>query len=193
MRCNSACTTAVKRSSARSSPPLQAFNNTVTSADPPGSMAAPEKILTRLWPLPHHLFACTRRGRKAIDPPGPMAAPKKTLTGFCPLPHHLSACTGGGRNAMKLFGAVAVMAAATGAWAGDGAQTSQRVVMACLNPGADASMMYRGQATAAQILKQAGVRLEWRGDESACAGGRGLVVTVSRATPVDQHPGALAY
>ena len=94
---------------------------------------------------------------------------------------------------MKLFGAVAVMAAATGAWAGDGAQTSQRVVMACLNPGADASMMYRGQATAAQILKQAGVRLEWRGDESACAGGRGLVVTVSRATPVDQHPGALAY
>ena len=94
---------------------------------------------------------------------------------------------------MKLFGAVAVMAAAAGAWAGDGARTSQRVVMACLNPGADASMMYRGQATAAQILKQAGVRLEWRGDEGACAGGRGLVVTVSRATPVDQHPGALAY
>ena len=54
-------------------------------------------------------------------------------------------------------------------------------------------MMYRGQATAAQILKEAGVRLDWRGDESACAGGRGLVVTVSRETPVDQHPGALAY
>jgi hypothetical protein len=94
---------------------------------------------------------------------------------------------------MKLFGVVAVMAAANGAWAGDGAQTSKRVVTACLNPGANASMMYRGQATAAQILKQAGVRLEWRGDESACAGGRGLVVTVSRSTPVDQHPGALAY
>ena len=36
---------------------------------------------------------------------------------------------------MKLFGAVAVLAAATSAWAGDGAQTSKRVVMACLNPG----------------------------------------------------------
>ena len=94
---------------------------------------------------------------------------------------------------MKLFGAVAVMVAATGAWASDGAPASQRVVMACLNPGANASMMYRGQATAARILKQAGIRLEWRGDESACAGGNGLVVTVSRATPVDQHPGALAY
>jgi hypothetical protein len=94
---------------------------------------------------------------------------------------------------MKLFGAVAVLVAGTGAWASDGAQTSKRMVIACLNPGANASMMYRGQATAAQILKQAGVRLEWRGDESACAGGRGLVVTVSRATSVDQHPGALAY
>jgi hypothetical protein len=94
---------------------------------------------------------------------------------------------------MKLFGAAAVMVAATGAWASDGAPASQRVVMACLNPGANASMMYRGQATAARILKQAGIRLAWRGDESACAGGRGLVVTVSRATPVDQHPGALAY
>ena len=94
---------------------------------------------------------------------------------------------------MKFFGAVAVLVAGTGAWASDGAQTPKRVVTACMNPGANASMMYRGQATAAQILKQAGVRLEWRGDESACAGGRGLVVTVSRATPVDQHPGALAY
>ena len=94
---------------------------------------------------------------------------------------------------MKVFGAVAMIAAATGAWAGDGAQTSKRVVTVCLNPGADASMMYRGQATATQILKQAGVRLDWRGDESTCAGGNGIVVTVSRATPVDQHPGALAY
>jgi hypothetical protein len=94
---------------------------------------------------------------------------------------------------MKVFGAVALMAAATGAWAGDGAQTPKRVVTVCLNQGADGSMLYRGQATANQILKQAGVRLDWRGDENSCAGGNGLGVTVSRATPVDRHPGALAY
>jgi hypothetical protein len=94
---------------------------------------------------------------------------------------------------MKLSGAVAVFAAATAAWASDGAQTSSRVVTACLNPGANASMMYRGQATAAHILKQAGVRLEWRSDENVCARGRGLVVRVSHETPVNQHPGALAY
>jgi hypothetical protein len=94
---------------------------------------------------------------------------------------------------MKLFGAVAVLVAATGAWASDGAQTSKHVVTACLNPGANASMMYRGQATATRILKQAGIRLEWRGDESACSGGNGFVITVSRETPAKQHPGALAY
>ena len=95
---------------------------------------------------------------------------------------------------MKLFGAVAVaMVAGSGVWASDGVQTSKRLVTACMNPGGNASMMYRGQAIAAQILKQAGVRLEWRGDESACAGGNGLVVTVSRETPANQHPGALAY
>jgi hypothetical protein len=94
---------------------------------------------------------------------------------------------------MKLFGTVAAMAAATAAWAGDGAEPPKRAVTACLNPGADASMMYRGQATATRILKQADVRLDWRRDENACAGGRGLVVRVSRETPVDQHPGALAY
>jgi hypothetical protein len=61
---------------------------------------------------------------------------------------------------MKLFGAVEVMAAATGAWASEGTQTSQRAVTAYLNPGTSVIMMYRGQATPTQILKQAGVRLD---------------------------------
>jgi hypothetical protein len=82
---------------------------------------------------------------------------------------------------------------AAGAWASDGAPTSKRVVTACLNPGANGSMMYRGQAITAQILKEAGIRLDWQSGERACAGGRGVVVSVSRETPVDQHPGALAY
>jgi hypothetical protein len=94
---------------------------------------------------------------------------------------------------MQFFGAVAMLAVVSGTWASDGAQTSKRVVTVCLNPGANGSMMYRGQAVAAQILKQAGLRLDWRGDENVCAGGRGLLVTVSRETPTNQHPGALAY
>jgi hypothetical protein len=94
---------------------------------------------------------------------------------------------------MKLLGAVAAMVAATGAWAGDGGTMPKRVVTACMNPGANASMMFRGQAIAAQILKQADIRLEWKNDERACAGRNGFVITVSRETPASQHPGALAY
>jgi hypothetical protein len=94
---------------------------------------------------------------------------------------------------MKLFTVMAMLAAGAGAWAGDGARTSKRVVMACMNPGANAILVFRGQATAAQILKQAGIQLNWRSGESACAEGAGIVVTVSRETPFNQHPGALAY
>ena len=68
---------------------------------------------------------------------------------------------------MKLSSVVAMLAAGTGAWADDGARTSKRVLMACMNPGANAIMAYRGQATATQILKQAGIQLNWRSDESA--------------------------
>jgi hypothetical protein len=94
---------------------------------------------------------------------------------------------------MKFFGVVVLLAAGTGVRAADDARTPKRVVTACLNPGANGSMMYRGQATAAQILKNAGIRLDWRGDERTCAQGQGIVVTVSLETPPNQHVGALAY
>jgi hypothetical protein len=94
---------------------------------------------------------------------------------------------------MKLYGVAAVLAAAPGAWAADHGPAPKRIVTACLNPGANGSMMYRGQATAAQILSKAGIRLEWRRDERTCAENNGIVVTVSLDTPMDRHPGALAY
>src|ERR1035437_2974233 len=64
MRCNSACTTAVRRSSAALSPLLQAFNKTVTSAGFASSIAVPEKILPRLWPLSPPLFRLHPRRKK---------------------------------------------------------------------------------------------------------------------------------
>jgi hypothetical protein len=94
---------------------------------------------------------------------------------------------------MNLFVVVAVLAAETGTWAADGARTPKRVVTACLNPGVNGSMVYRGQATAAQILNNAGIRLDWGRDERACAQGKGIVFTVSLETPLNRHPGALAY
>lgn len=94
---------------------------------------------------------------------------------------------------MNSFGIVVLLAAATGAMAAGDAPRPKRVVTVCLNPGANGSIMYRGQATAAQILKSAGMRLNWTGEERACVQGQGISVTVSLETPPDQHPGALAY
>jgi hypothetical protein len=95
---------------------------------------------------------------------------------------------------MKLLGAVAVLAAGTGAWAGDPGRESQPVVTVCINPGANPAILYRAQGMAAQLLKQAAVRIEWRNGEHACAAaGRHIVVSVSLITPGDLHPGALAY
>ncbi|HVO98377.1 MAG TPA: hypothetical protein VMT15_09940 [Bryobacteraceae bacterium] len=92
---------------------------------------------------------------------------------------------------MRLLGAVAALT--TCAWAADGAQASKRVVMVCMNAGPNGAIAYRGQATAAQIFKQAGVQLKWRSDASACAKGAGIVVTVSREVPLNQPLWTLAY
>lgn len=94
---------------------------------------------------------------------------------------------------MKLLGAVAVLVAGTGAWASEPGQRPNHLVMVCLNYGVDAMTFFQGEAAATQVLKQAGIRLEWRSAERDCTGGNGLVVTVSHATPTDLHPGALAY
>ena len=94
---------------------------------------------------------------------------------------------------MKIFTAIAVLAVGTGLWAGDRGQKPKLVLTACMNPGANTTMIYRGQATATQILKQAGVQLNWRSDERTCLEGGGILVTVAQGTPTNQHPGALAF
>lgn len=94
---------------------------------------------------------------------------------------------------MKFFGVVVLFAVGTLARAANEPLTPKRVVTACLNPGTNGSMLYRGQATATQILKSAGIRLDWRREERTCDQGQGILVTVSLETPPNQHVGALAY
>ncbi|HKD09830.1 MAG TPA: hypothetical protein VKB79_28245 [Bryobacteraceae bacterium] len=94
---------------------------------------------------------------------------------------------------MKLLVALTVMGAGTFACASGSGQRPDHLVMVCLNPGGNAAAFLRGEAAATQILKQANIRLQWRGAESNCSAGNGLVVTVSSSTPEDLHPGALAY
>jgi hypothetical protein len=94
---------------------------------------------------------------------------------------------------MRLFALVVLLVVAAGAQAADTARTPTRAVTTCLSPGVNLSMMYRGQATATRILRNAGIRLDWRRDERACAQGQGIVIAVSFETSPNQHVGALAY
>ena len=90
---------------------------------------------------------------------------------------------------MKFIGVLMLLTLGTGARAaGD-----SRVVAACLNTGVMGSMTYRGQATAARILKSAGILLDWSNQERRCVEGQGILVTLSLDTPPSQHAGALAY
>jgi hypothetical protein len=95
---------------------------------------------------------------------------------------------------MKFQSALTLLVAGTGVWASDSAQTPQRVVTVCMNRDATPSILYRGHEIAGQILKQAGVRLEWRTDERSCiSAGNGIIVALLLATPESRSPGALAY
>jgi hypothetical protein len=93
---------------------------------------------------------------------------------------------------MTFFGAAAVLVAGTGVWANDSGQTPNREVTVCLDPGVNVTTLYRGRSIATQVLKQAGVRIEWR-NERCCIAGNGIVVGLSLETPEYQLPGALAY
>src|SRR4051794_33497392 len=87
--------------------------------------------------------------------------------------------------AMRFWSAAVAMGMATGAYAAE---------IVCMKPGANASAIYRAQGIAARILKEADVKVEFKGDEHVCETlGNAIIIAVSHQTPNDRHPGALAY
>jgi hypothetical protein len=74
--------------------------------------------------------------------------------------------------------------------ANSGIGAAERV---CMNPGGNAAKTSRAQAIAAQILKGAGVQVEFKYDLPACTGLRSaIVITVSEQTSATEHPGSLS-
>jgi hypothetical protein len=86
---------------------------------------------------------------------------------------------------MRLLGAAALVVATRGAWAAE---------TVCMNPGGNAATTYRAEGIAVRILKDAGVRIEFKDEARSCAALRsGIVISVSERTSASDHPGALAY
>ena len=80
------------------------------------------------------------------------------------------------------------------ATAGDPSTAPARAVLVCMNPGANASPVYRAEMTASQVIANAGVKLRWEADPRSCAAPKqAIVITLVENTPVDHHPGAMAY
>jgi hypothetical protein len=96
---------------------------------------------------------------------------------------------------MNVLGAIVVAAVvANGAVAGDRSTASKRPVMVCMNPGANASPVYRAEMAASQVFAKAGVELRWKADVRTCAAAKpAIVITLMERTPPDCHPGAMAY
>jgi hypothetical protein len=87
---------------------------------------------------------------------------------------------------MPILGMVSL---AMGLVTGNGA--GKPTVLACLNPGANATVVVRAQGYANRLFDEMGVRLRWEGDVRRCAGG--IVITLAENTPASTHSGDLAY
>jgi hypothetical protein len=85
---------------------------------------------------------------------------------------------------MTVSRVVLLAVAATGAWASDTAQAADWDIAVCMNPGRYAIPFYLARATVSQILKQAGIRIEWHGDARACTAS-GVSIAVYEQTPSD--------
>jgi hypothetical protein len=94
---------------------------------------------------------------------------------------------------MKAWAVWAALLVASGARAGDSAPPPKLTLMVCLDPNGKAASIDPGRAAATGIFKRAGIHLDWRTSEKPCLAGGGIVVTVSFATPSEDHRGALAY
>lgn len=97
----------------------------------------------------------------------------------------------GGEAKMTVSRVVLLAVAATGAWASDTTQAAEWDIAVCVNPGGYAIPFYLARATTSQILKQAGIRIEWHGDARACAAS-GVSIAVYEQTPSDTAAGELA-
>jgi hypothetical protein len=89
------------------------------------------------------------------------------------------------------LGSGTICCSGNGRMATDPAQSAERDIAVCINPGRNAIPFYLARATVSQILKQAGIRIEWHGDARACAAS-GVSIAIYEQTPADTAAGELA-
>jgi hypothetical protein len=96
---------------------------------------------------------------------------------------------------MKILAAITMMAGLAGARERpDKEQTVKQILAVCMSPGGNATLIFQARLIASKVYAEIGVKLQWHDDPRDCASPRdAIVITLSRETPADLHPGALAY
>ncbi len=90
---------------------------------------------------------------------------------------------------MKLLATMMTMATAVLA----AGRTPQPTLRVCLDTAGRATVLDPARATASRVFGKAGIRIEWRITEAACAAGAGIVVMVVSTAAVNVSSDALAY
>jgi len=97
---------------------------------------------------------------------------------------------------MKILATITMMAGLAGAreiQPNSGPTVKQNVAV-CMSPGGNATLVFQARIIASKIYAEIGVKIHWHDDPRDCVSPRdGIVITFSRETPADLHPGALAY
>jgi hypothetical protein len=78
---------------------------------------------------------------------------------------------------------------AAGVSAHDIAQGSYQVITVCVNPGSHVTPFYMARATVSELLKDAGVQVDWQNGD--CTTPNAIRITVSDDKPAEVNPGAL--
>jgi hypothetical protein len=97
---------------------------------------------------------------------------------------------------MKILVAITMMAGLAGAreLRSNNGQTVKQIVAVCISFGGNASPILQARIIASKIYAEIGIKIQWHNDPRDCVSPRdGIVITLSRDTPADLHPGALAY
>ena len=95
---------------------------------------------------------------------------------------------------MKILVVVAMTAiTAAAAFGRETEPTRERKMTVCMDPGADGMEIRAAQGLATKVFAKIGVRVDWREHDSCTARGNEIQIRLSRETPENDRPGALAY
>jgi hypothetical protein len=94
---------------------------------------------------------------------------------------------------MKCIAMVILATKGTSMLGGEVAKPKQHQLTACMSRDTDFAVIYPAQMFAIKLFAEIGLKLQWRAEDSCPSSVDVIKVSISKQTPRNQHPGAVAY